>query len=59
MGIFITHRLFSIKRMADDIVVLNNGEIIEQGCHDVLMNKNGYYAYLYNMQNLDESVVNL
>lgn len=59
MGIFITHRLFSIKRMAAEIVVLKNGEIVENGTHEKLMNEDGYYAYLYNMQNLDESISNL
>jgi ATP-binding cassette subfamily B protein len=45
----IAHRLSTIKN-ADLILVMNEGNIIEQGTHDELMNKNGYYAELYNSQ---------
>lgn len=57
IGIFITHRLFNIKRMASQIIVLNNGEIVEKGSHDELMASEGHYAELYNMQNADEEIV--
>lgn len=57
IGIFITHRLFNIKRMASEIVVLNNGQIVEQGSHDELMAHEGHYAELYNMQNADEEII--
>ena len=45
----IAHRLSTIKN-ADLILVMNEGNIIEQGTHDELMNKNGFYADLYNSQ---------
>ena len=45
----IAHRLSTIKN-ADLILVMNEGNIIEQGNHDELMKKNGFYANLYNSQ---------
>lgn len=45
----IAHRLSTIKN-ADLILVINNGNIIEQGNHEELMKKNGFYAKLYNSQ---------
>ena len=45
----IAHRLSTIKN-ADIILVLNDGNIVEQGNHDTLMNKKGYYYELYNSQ---------
>ena len=45
----IAHRLSTIKN-ADLILVMNEGNIIEQGTHDELMKKNGFYADLYNSQ---------
>ena len=45
----IAHRLSTIKN-ADIILVVNDGEIIEQGKHDELLKKNGFYAELYNSQ---------
>ena len=45
----IAHRLSTIKN-ADVILVVNNGEIIEQGKHETLLKKNGFYANLYNSQ---------
>lgn len=47
--IFISHRL-STTRHADKIYVMENGEIIESGSHNELMNKNGKYAYMFNLQ---------
>ena len=45
----IAHRLSTIKN-ADLILVLNEGDIIEQGTHEELLEKNGFYAKLYNSQ---------
>ncbi len=45
----IAHRLSTIRN-ADCILVMNKGSIIEQGSHDELIRKNGFYAELYNSQ---------
>ena len=45
----IAHRLSTIKN-ADLILVMNNGDIIEKGNHETLIEKNGFYADLYNSQ---------
>ena len=47
--ILIAHRLATVKN-ADKIVVIDNGCIAEQGTHTELLNKNGIYTKLYNMQ---------
>jgi len=49
MAIVISHR-FSTVRMADRIIVLKNGEIVEQGRHAELAAGNGLYAELFGMQ---------
>ncbi|MCJ7733024.1 MAG: hypothetical protein MUP11_00620 [Anaerolineales bacterium] len=46
---YYTHRLSTIRN-ADRIRVMNEGDIVEQGSHDDLLAKNGYYAELYNSQ---------
>lgn len=47
--IFISHRL-STTRLADRIVMLEKGEIVEQGTHDELLKKNGKYAQMWKVQ---------
>ncbi|MEO0491723.1 MAG: ABC transporter ATP-binding protein, partial [Cyanobacteria bacterium J06659_2] len=49
MAILISHR-FSTVRMADQIIVLSGGTLIEQGTHDELLNQNGRYARLFKLQ---------
>lgn len=48
--IVIAHRLQSVSN-ADQIVVLNEGRVAEQGKHNILLEKNGIYAKLWNEQN--------
>ncbi len=48
-GIIIAHRISTIKH-ADQIIVLDKGQIIEQGSHSELLAKKGYYTRLYNLQ---------
>jgi ATP-binding cassette subfamily B protein len=46
-SILIAHRLSTVKA-ADRIVVMENGDIIEEGDHDGLLAQNGHYSTLYN-----------
>ncbi len=48
-ALFISHR-FSTVRLADRIMVLEGGKIIEQGSHDELLLRDGRYAELFNLQ---------
>lgn len=48
-AIIITHRLV-LSKLADDIIVLNEGRIIERGSHDELMNRGGIYKQMYDEQ---------
>jgi ATP-binding cassette subfamily B protein len=49
IALFISHR-FSTVRMADRIVVLDNGKIVEEGKHDQLASLGGRYAEMFEMQ---------
>lgn len=51
-SIVIAHRLSTIQK-ADLIVVMNRGEIVEQGTHDELLTKNGTYAKLVSLQSFE------
>lgn len=55
-SIIIAHRVSTIKN-ADNIIVLGNGKVIEQGTHSTLMALNGAYADLYEQQLLEEQVL--
>lgn len=48
-AIIITHRLV-LSKLSDDIIVLNEGRIIERGSHDELMNRGGIYKQMYDEQ---------
>ncbi|NLN28080.1 MAG: ABC transporter ATP-binding protein, partial [Firmicutes bacterium] len=47
--VFISHRLGS-ARLADRIVVLKDGRIVETGTHDELIRRNGEYARMFRLQ---------
>jgi ATP-binding cassette, subfamily B, bacterial len=49
MALLISHR-FSTVRMADRIVVLEGGRLVEEGSHDALIHLNGRYATMFEMQ---------
>jgi ATP-binding cassette subfamily B protein len=53
--IFISHRVSTVRN-ADNIAVLHQGRIVEQGTHDQLIAQNGYYTDLYNKQLLEEEL---
>ncbi|MBO3840006.1 MAG: ATP-binding cassette domain-containing protein [Thermoproteota archaeon] len=56
MAIIIAHRLSTI-RLCDEIIVLNNGIIVEKGTHEELMSKGGLYSSFYRLQFVEEKGV--
>jgi ATP-binding cassette subfamily B protein len=53
--LIVSHRVSSVKD-ADQIVVLDDGAIVERGTHDELLERGGYYADLYRRQTLEEEI---
>jgi ATP-binding cassette subfamily B multidrug efflux pump len=53
--IMIAHRISTIKD-ADEIFVLDNGHIAESGTHEQLLQENGFYRRMYDMQLLEETI---
>jgi ATP-binding cassette, subfamily B, multidrug efflux pump len=53
--IFISHRVSTVRN-ADRIAVLHDGEVVEYGTHEELIERNGYYTELYNKQLLEEEL---
>jgi ATP-binding cassette subfamily B protein len=54
-SILISHRVSTVKE-ADEIVVMNRGEIVERGTHEGLLANKGYYAELHQRQLLEEEI---
>jgi ATP-binding cassette subfamily B multidrug efflux pump len=54
-SLIIAHRISTVMR-CDTIIVLSNGEISEQGNHEELLKKDGFYALLYRLQKPEERV---
>jgi ABC-type multidrug transport system fused ATPase/permease subunit len=56
MAIIIAHRLSTI-RLCDEILVINNGVIVEKGTHEELMQRGGLYSSFYRLQFIEEKGV--
>ena len=53
--LFITHRLNTIKS-ADDIIMMHQGRVIEQGRHEDLVKSDGRYSILFKQQGIAEGL---
>jgi len=53
-AIIITHRIYSLLNF-DKIIVLDDGAIVEEGTHEELLGKKGYYFDLFEMQKMEEA----
>ena len=53
--LIISHRISAVKE-ADEILVLDDGKIIERGSHEALVRRGGVYAELYQQQRLSEEL---
>ena len=57
-SIIISHRVSTVRH-ADEIIVIDEGEIIERGTHDELVSAGGYYSELERMQRLEAELEEL
>jgi ATP-binding cassette subfamily B protein len=57
-ALIVSHRVSSVKD-ADNIIVIEEGRIIERGTHDALLARGGYYADLYRRQTLEEEIAEI
>ncbi|HCG00629.1 MAG TPA: hypothetical protein DEV93_08815, partial [Chloroflexi bacterium] len=55
-SIIIAHRLFTIRHV-DRILVLHKGHLVEEGTHNELLNRQGYYHRLYQLQYQEQEAV--
>jgi ABC-type multidrug transport system fused ATPase/permease subunit len=55
MGIIVSHRM-ATARIADHILVLEHGRVVESGTHDELLDREGWYAALYRRQRLEDEI---
>jgi ATP-binding cassette subfamily B multidrug efflux pump len=55
-AIIITHRIFTLFDF-DKVIVLEDGKIVEEGTHDELIARNGYYTFLHNQQRHEQENV--
>jgi ATP-binding cassette subfamily B multidrug efflux pump len=53
--LIISHRISAVKE-ADEILVLDDGRIVERGNHEELVERGGFYAELYQQQRLSEEL---
>ncbi|MBN2553937.1 MAG: ABC transporter ATP-binding protein [Spirochaetales bacterium] len=53
--ILISHRISALKT-ADQVIVLENGRIVQQGTHEQLLEQKGFYADIYRLQQLEEAL---
>jgi ATP-binding cassette subfamily B protein len=53
--IIVSHRVSTVRH-ADQILVLEDGEVVERGTHDQLVARDGVYAELYSKQLLEEEL---
>jgi len=55
-SIIISHRISAVKE-ADQIIVLDEGEIVQRGKHDELKNQEGIYKDIYEKQQIEQAIM--